>query len=93
MSVEIDETYLGARPKTNISASAGHRTFAQIPRLQFSAWWSAVAASLPRDEGHLSPIIAERVPPASTVYTDCYTTYDKLGEGYQHHHSNHSEKI
>ena len=42
------------------------------------------------------PIIAERVLPASTVYTDCYTSYDKLGEmpqGYEHQRINHAAKI
>jgi hypothetical protein len=38
----------------------------------------------------------ERVLPASTVYTDCYTTYDhlaKMPQGYEHHRINHSAKV
>ena len=39
------------------------------------------------------PIVSEYVLPASTVYTDCYTTYDYLGklpQGYNHQRINHS---
>ncbi len=44
----------------------------------------------------LFPMIAERVLPASTVYTDCYTPYDRLADmpqGYEHHRINHSAKV
>lgn len=42
------------------------------------------------------PIIAERVLPASTIFTDDYPIYDgvkKLGQGYTHNRINHSAKL
>jgi hypothetical protein len=42
------------------------------------------------------PIIAERILPASTVYTDFYTTYDNLNQmpqGCDHQRINHSAKV
>ena len=42
------------------------------------------------------PIMAERILPTSTVCTDCYTRYDKLGamaQGYTHHRINHLERV
>ena len=40
--------------------------------------------------------MAEKILPASNVFTDSYTTYDnvsKMEQGYIHHHINHSEKL
>ncbi len=42
------------------------------------------------------PIIAERVLPSSTIFTDCYTTYDhvsQMPQGYDHQRINHSAKV
>jgi len=47
-------------------------------------------------EKTILPIVAEKVLPASTIYTDSYTTYDnihKMAQGYRHHRINHSEKV
>lgn len=42
------------------------------------------------------PIIAEKVLPSSTVYTDTYPIYDTVGAmngGYVHNRINHSERV
>lgn len=47
-------------------------------------------------EKTLLPIIAERVLPESTIFTDDWSAYDKLssmGKGYEHHRINHSARV
>ena len=47
-------------------------------------------------EKTILPIMAERILPSTTVYTDSYTTYDnvhKMEQGYTHHRINHSAKV
>jgi transposase-like protein len=47
-------------------------------------------------ESTILPIMAERILPASNVFTDSYTTYDNVGkmdQGYFHQRINHSEKV
>ena len=41
-------------------------------------------------------IMAERILPKSTVFSDCYTTYDNVAgmrQGYEHQRINHSAKV
>jgi transposase-like protein len=47
-------------------------------------------------EKTILPIMAERILPASTVYADNFSAYDKVGtmnQGYVHHRINHSAKV
>jgi transposase len=45
-------------------------------------------------EAHLGPQVRKRVLPASTVYTDDWGAYDRLGvQGYQHSRVSHSQGV
>jgi transposase len=97
--VEMDETYYGA-PKKNQHASKRidgaykdkQPIFGMVERD------GRVAAKVVADvkEKTLLPIVAERVLPKSTVYTDSYTSYDNvrwMGKSYRHERINHSAAI
>jgi transposase len=102
-AVECDETYVGglaknmhaAKRKKRITGTGGANkstVFGMVER------GGRVIARVTPDAkaSTLFPIIAERVMPASTVYTDFYTIYDnleKLPQGYDHQRINHSAKV
>ena len=98
-SVECDESYLGGALKNkhrNKLKQGTHKdkqpVFGMVER------GGRVIARVTPDakEKTILPIMAERILPASTVYTDSYTTYDnvhKMKQGYQHSRINHSEKV
>lgn len=94
--VEMDETYVGGhRNKKN---SRGRSTDSKTPVFGMVERGGRVIAKVTPDvkAKTLMPIVAERVLPASTVFTDDFPVYDKLssmGKGYEHHRIRHSEKI
>lgn len=95
--VEMDEAYFGGKlinKHRNKLKQGTHKdkqpVFGMVER------GGRVVAIVTTDakEKTILPIIAERVLPASTVYTDCYTTYDHLGkmpQGYDYQKINHAE--
>jgi transposase-like protein len=100
--VEADETYIGGKDKNKHlgkrSGIRGRVTDSKTPVFGMVERGGRVIARVTPDvkTSTLFPIIAERVLPASTVYTDCYTSYDKLADmpqGYEHQRINHSAKI
>lgn len=98
-SVEADETYYGAALKNKHRSKLKQGThkdkqpiFGMVER-----GGRVVTCVVPNaKETTLLPIIAERVLPASTIFTDCYTPYDnlhKMPQGYNHQRINHGAKV
>jgi transposase-like protein len=105
--VEIDEAYLGGKAKwrsrglrTGIGGGTGGKTtvlgFVQRPTDEKPSG-RVVAKLAERGSGapSLLPEIQKRVLPKSTVYTDEYKAYDRLGkdDSYTHHRVNHSQAV
>jgi len=97
--VECDESYLGAELKNkhrNKLKQGSHKdkqpVFGMIER-----GGRVIARVVPNaKEKTILPIMAERILPSTTVYTDSYTTYDnvhKMEQGYTHHRINHTAKV
>jgi transposase len=98
-SVEADETYHGA-PKKNQHANRRRDGAYKDKQPIFGIVerkGRVIARVVPDAKSEtILPIIAERVLPASTVYTDQYSTYDSvrwMGKDYRHHRINHSERV
>jgi transposase len=98
-SVECDESYLGGALKNkhrNKLKQGTHKdkqpVFGMVER-----GGRVIARVVPdAKEKTILPIMAAHILPATTVYTDGYTTYDnvhKMTQGYDHYRINHSAKI
>ncbi len=101
-SVEMDETYVGGKDKnkhlSKRSGIRGRSLDSKTPVFGMVERGGRVIAKVTPDAkaSTVFPIIAERVLPAATVYTDSYTTYDhlaKMPQGYVHHRINHAAKV
>jgi transposase-like protein len=100
--VEADEAYVGGKEKNkHLGKRQGIRgrtteskstVFGMVER-----GGRVVARVTPDAKAQtILPIIAERVLPASTIFTDDYPIYDglsKMPHGYEHHRINHSAKV
>jgi transposase-like protein len=98
-AVECDETYVGAplRNKHRNKLKQGTHKDKQPVFGMVERGGRVIARVTPDAKtSTIFPIIAERILPASTVYTDCYTTYDhlnKMPQGYDHQRINHAAKV
>jgi transposase len=98
-TVEVDEAFLGGALKNkhrNKLKQGTHKdkqpVFGMVER------GGRVIARVVPDvkEKTILPIMAERILPKSTVFSDCYTSYDNvsgMSQGYEHQRINHSAKI
>lgn len=88
--VEIDETFVGGRPRRNCVARPKTTVFGMVQRK------GRVVAKVVANtqERTLMPHVERRVLPSSTVFTDEARQYQNVAEaGYYHHRINHSESV
>jgi transposase-like protein len=101
--VEMDETYVGGRPRLKDKRRRADGSFMRGPLGKPKATvFGAVerggrvrATVVPADDqGGISHRAATFALPSSTVFTDEFSGYDKPGKGYAaHHRINHSQRI
>jgi transposase-like protein len=98
--VECDETYIGGELKNkhrNKLKQGTHKDKQPVFGMVERNGGRVIARVTPdAKEKTILPIMAEKILPYSIVYTDSYTTYDKVSKmenGYMHHRINHSEKV
>jgi transposase len=100
-TVEMDETYVGGKRKNkhgNRGIQRGRDNDGKTPVFGMVERGGKVLAYVTPDvkAATIFPIIAERVMPQSTVYTDDYPVYDKLSlhaNCYDHRRIQHAQKI
>lgn len=97
-SVEMDETYMGGKRRNGRKGRPGKGDKKKTPVVGIAERSGRVVAMTAEDAKSttLMKIAAERILPASTVYTDDYLAYDaltRMGRGYAHRRINHSEKV
>jgi transposase len=101
--VEMDETFVGGKPRESYRREVARKGW----NMQTAYWdkkavvFGAVerggkvrATVVPNSRGHtLRNKAREYVLPASTIYTDQYEGYLRLGDTYAHKRINHSAKV
>lgn len=97
--VEIDETFIGGRPRRGQVRSKKEarmwnerkaKVFGMVERR--GKVTARVVPDSSRDS--LYPLVRRHVLPGSVVFTDDFKTYRRLGrEGYSHRRINHSQKV
>ncbi len=99
-TVEADEMYVGGKAanmhKWKREKLGGRGTAGKAPVFgMVERKGKVIAVTVPNvARVTLMPHIQERVIPATTIYTDEMSSYDKLPEaGYKHARINHSEKV
>jgi transposase-like protein len=98
--IEADESYFGGKRKNRHGSHGmrGRDNDDKTPVFGMVERGGKVLAYVTPDAkaSTIFPIIAERIMPQSTVYTDDYPIYDKLSlhaNGYQHKRIQHAQKI
>ncbi len=100
-TVEADEMYVGGKAKNKRQGKRGgngRSLDTKTPVFGMVQRGGCVVAMVTPDvkAQTIMPIIAERVLPESTVYTDDYPMYDKLAtipKGYVHRRIQHAQKV
>jgi transposase-like protein len=99
--VEADETYVGGSNRFKHAARKGGksgkgRSTSKTPVVGVVQRGGKVAALVTSDASRASimPIVQSKVLPASMIYTDEWSAYNKLPEhGYGHKRINHAERV
>jgi transposase len=97
--IEMDETYHGGALKNKHRSKLKERPYKdKQPIFGMVERGGRVVARVTPDAKSktILPIVAERVLPSSTIFTDDYPIYDGvvgMGHGYTHNRINHSAKV
>ena len=95
--VEVDETWIGGKLGNNNKYRNGVSPFANKTAVVGAVERGGkVATKVVKNvrRAEIMPLVAEKVMPEATVFTDEARSYDGLGNrGYQHHRVNHSARV
>jgi transposase len=94
-SVEVDETYIGGKPRIRGTSKRGRGTKKATVLGMVERQGSVLAMTVPNVRtATLMPHVVEKVLPKSTVYTDELKSYHTLTRsGYFHRRIQHNERI